>query len=45
MSNALAALGPDADRLTILFVTVDPERDTVEHLKSYLSAFDQRIIG
>jgi protein SCO1/2 len=45
MSNALAALGPDADRLTVLFVTVDPERDTVEHLKSYLSAFDARIIG
>ena len=45
MSSALAALGSDADRLTMLFVTVDPERDTAEHLKSYLSAFDQRIIG
>jgi protein SCO1/2 len=45
MSNNLAALGPDADRLTVLFVTVDPERDTAEHLKSYLSAFDRRIIG
>ena len=45
MSNALAALGPDADRLTMLFVTVDPERDTAEHLKTYLSAFDRRIIG
>jgi protein SCO1/2 len=45
MSNALAALGPDADGLTVLFLTVDPERDTVEHLKSYLSAFDPRIIG
>jgi protein SCO1/2 len=45
MSNALAALGSDADRLSMLFVTVDPERDTAEHLKSYLSAFDQRIIG
>jgi protein SCO1 len=45
MSNALAALGPDADRLTMLFVTVDPERDTAEHLKTYLAAFDPRIIG
>jgi protein SCO1/2 len=45
MSNMLAALGSDADRLTMLFVTVDPERDTAEHLKSYLSAFDRRIIG
>ena len=25
--------------------TVDPERDTAEHLKTYLSAFDRRIIG
>jgi protein SCO1/2 len=45
MSNALAALGPDADRLNVLFVTVDPERDTAEHLKAYLSTFDRRIIG
>jgi protein SCO1/2 len=45
MSNNLAALGPDGDRLTVLFVTVDPERDTAEHLKSYLAAFDRRIIG
>ena len=29
----------------MLFVTVDPERDTAEHLKTYLSAFDRRIIG
>ena len=45
MSNALAALGSDADRLSMLFVTVDPERDTAEHLKSYLGSFDRRIIG
>jgi protein SCO1 len=29
----------------VLFVTVDPERDTAEVLKSYLSAFDGRIVG
>jgi protein SCO1/2 len=45
MSNALAALGSDADQLSMLFVTVDPERDTAEHLKSYLGSFDRRIIG
>jgi protein SCO1/2 len=45
MSNALAALGADGDRLAVLFVTVDPERDAAEHLRSYLTAFDRRIIG
>lgn len=41
----LEALGPDADRLTVAFVTVDPERDTPEALKQYLRAFDERIVG
>jgi protein SCO1/2 len=45
ISNALKHLGPQADRLTILFVTVDPERDTPEELRRYLAAFDARIIG
>jgi protein SCO1 len=40
--------GPLKDRakaFRVLFVTVDPERDTAETLKSYLSAFDGRIAG
>jgi protein SCO1/2 len=41
----LTALGPDADKLRFVFVTVDPERDTVEKLAEYLSAFDARILG
>jgi protein SCO1/2 len=41
----LRKLGPDADRLEIVFVSVDPERDTPEILKAYLGAFDDRIIG
>lgn len=45
MSAALKALGPDADRLKVLFVTVDPARDTPGSLAGYLQAFDPRIVG
>ena len=45
VSNALAALGADADRLKVLFVSVDAERDTPEQLRAYLESFDPRIIG
>ncbi|WP_342241409.1 SCO family protein [Inquilinus sp. OTU3971] len=45
MSQALAVLGPDADRLRVLFVTVDPERDRPEMLQQYLQSFDRRITG
>lgn len=45
LSNTLQRLGADADRLRILFVSVDPERDTPEQLRQYLAAFDARIIG
>lgn len=41
----LAALGPDGARLRFAFVTVDPERDTVERMKQYVTAFDPRIVG
>ncbi|MGD9545846.1 MAG: SCO family protein [Methylocystis sp.] len=44
MSEILKAMGPDA-KVGALFVTVDPERDTPEVLKDYLSNFDPRIIG
>ena len=37
-------LGKDADKLNFLFVTVDPERDTPEVLRDYISSFDERII-
>lgn len=39
----LKVLGPDADRLQVLFVSVDPGRDTPELLDTYLQAFDPRI--
>lgn len=45
MSQHLQALGPNANDLNVLFISVDPARDTAAHLKLYLSAFDQRIIG
>ncbi|GEO98262.1 SCO family protein [Methylobacterium haplocladii] len=45
ITDVLAALGPKADRLKVAFVTVDPERDTPEVLKTYLSSFDSRITG
>jgi protein SCO1/2 len=45
MTNQLSGLGPDGDRLKVLFVSVDPERDTPAHLARYLSSFDPRITG
>src|SRR5262245_45061371 len=42
-SNVLASLGPDGDRLKVLFISVDPERDTPAALKSYMTSFDPRI--
>ena len=45
VSEIFRALGPDAKDIRALFVTVDPERDTPEKLKDYLSSFDPRIIG
>ena len=41
----LQALGPEADKLQFVFVTVDPARDTQEKLKAYLGSFDPRIRG
>ncbi len=45
LSEAMKLLGPDADRVQVLLVTVDPERDTPEILRKYLSAFDPRFLG
>jgi protein SCO1/2 len=40
-----AQLGLTAEDLRIIFVTVDPERDTAEMVKDYVEAFDQSVIG
>lgn len=45
MAEVMKQLGPDADRVQVLFVTVDPERDTAELLRSYVPAFDSRFLG
>jgi len=42
---ALDKLGPLADRVQPLFVTLDPARDTAEHLKDYVPLFHPRLIA
>ena len=44
-AQAMKQLGPDADRVQVLLVTVDPERDTQEALAKYVPAFDPRFLG
>ena len=45
MSEILKRLGPDADRTAALFISVDPERDTPEKMKEYISSFHPRVFG
>jgi len=42
---ALDQLGQEAEKVQPLFITVDPERDTAEHLKEYLQSFHPSFIG
>jgi protein SCO1 len=44
-AQALRQLGPDAERVQVLLVSVDPERDTAEALAKYVTAFDARFLG
>ena len=44
MANAVDALGPDAARkVALLFITIDPERDTPALIQDYVSAFNAPI--
>jgi len=45
IGNALKTLGADAERVQVLFVTVDPERDTPRVLADYVKSFDPRILA
>jgi len=43
--DSLAEAGVSTGKLTIIFITVDPERDTPEQLRDYLSLFDLPVTG
>lgn len=45
MKAVLEKLGPDAARVQVLFVTIDPERDTQALLANYVPAFDPSFLG
>jgi protein SCO1/2 len=45
ISVALEKLGPMADKVQPLFITVDPERDTPKVIADYVGSFDRRLIG
>lgn len=45
ISEVLRAMGKKADRVNAYFVSVDPERDTREAMKDYLSSFDPHLKG
>ncbi|MEN9782898.1 MAG: hypothetical protein RJA24_241 [Pseudomonadota bacterium] len=45
MAVVMKELGADAGRLQVLFVSVDPERDTADVLKRYVPAFNPSFLG
>ncbi len=45
MAQVKKLLGADGDKLQVLFITVDPERDTQEILASFVPAFDPGFVG
>lgn len=45
IASALDLLGPNADHVVPLFITVDPKRDTAAHLKEYMAAFGPSFVG
>ena len=45
MEQAMNLLGPQSNQVQVLFVTVDPQRDTAAILKQYVPAFDPRFLG
>jgi len=45
LAQVKKSLGPDGERLQGVFVTVDPERDTPQLLKSYVQGFDPSFVA
>ena len=45
LAQVMEKLGDDADRVQVVLITVDPERDTPEILKQYVTTFDPRFLG
>lgn len=45
MSDAMDLLGIEAGRVTPIFITIDPERDTAEHLKEYVTYFHPSLMA
>ena len=45
MNNIVDQLGDKADQVQVVFVTVDPQRDTVKKLKSYITYYNENFIG
>ncbi|HEX2605160.1 MAG TPA: SCO family protein [Oxalicibacterium sp.] len=45
MAQVMKQLGADADKVQVLFITLDPERDTADVLRQYVPAFDPRFMG
>ena len=45
LKSVMQQLGADAQRVQVLFVTLDPERDTRELLANYVPAFDPSFLG
>ncbi len=45
LAQAMRLLGPDASRVQVLFITLDPERDTPQVLRQFVPYFDPSFIG
>jgi len=45
LAQARKLLGPDASATQVVYVTVDPERDDLAHVRRYLAAFDPSFVG
>ena len=45
LAQVMKLLGTEADRVQVLMISVDPERDTPDVLRAYVSGFDPRFLG